>query len=150
MSPRPDIRRGAPADLPQVTTLLNDAGLPTADLASIRELSMWVLEMEHSLIGVIALERYGSEGLLRSLAVTGEYRERGFGSLLVDRLEADAGASGVRQLVLLTETAEAYFRNRGYVVIGRDAVSDEIKQSAEFQSLCPVSARCLCKVLPGG
>jgi amino-acid N-acetyltransferase len=129
---------------------LNDASLPTSDLAGVRELSMWVLEMEGSLIGVIALERYGSEGLLRSLAVTGEYRKRGFGSLLVDRLEADAGASGVRRLVLLTETAEAYFRNRGYVVTGRDTVSDEVKQSAEFRSLCPVSAQCLFKVLRSG
>jgi amino-acid N-acetyltransferase len=133
-----------------VTALLDDAGLPTSDLASVRELSMWVLEMDGSLIGVIALERYDSDGLLRSLAVTGEYRERGFGSLLVNRLEADAEAGGVRRLVLLTETAEVYFRNRGYVVTGRDAVSDEIKQSAEFRSLCPVSAQCLFKVLPGG
>jgi N-acetylglutamate synthase-like GNAT family acetyltransferase len=147
MNPHPEIRRGTPGDLPQVTALLADAGLPTSDLASIYDLSMWVLEVEKSLTGVIALERYGSEGLLRSLAVTGEYRRRGFGSLLVDRLEADARAGGIRRLVLLTETAETFFRNRGYVVTGRDAVSDEIKQSAEFRSLCPASARCLCKIL---
>ena len=147
MSLQPEIRRGGPADLPRAIALLEGAGLPTSDLDSIHHLSIWILESAASPIGVIALERYGSEGLLRSLVVSTEHRQHGFGSLLVDRLEADALTDGVRRLVLLTETAEAFFRNRGYAVIERDAVSDELKQSAEFRSLCPVSARCLSKEL---
>jgi amino-acid N-acetyltransferase len=49
--------------------------------------------------------------------------------------------------VLLTQTAEAFFERHGYQVADRDHVPDEIKQSAEFQSLCPSSAICMTKSL---
>jgi len=49
--------------------------------------------------------------------------------------------------VLLTETAEAFFRSRGYVPVERANVSPAVKQSAEFRTLCPASARCLSKSL---
>jgi len=87
------IRRGEPADTPSVLELLTAAGLPTADLTS-------------------------ADGLLRSLAIAGEYRHRGLGRELVARLERDARADGIAQLVLLTETAESFF-SRTLPSIGR-------------------------------
>ena len=50
--------------------------------------------------------------------------------------------------MLLTETAEKFFRAIGYEVIDRRHVPEEIKQSAEFRSLCPASAVCMTKLLP--
>jgi amino-acid N-acetyltransferase len=147
MIPSLDIRRGESADLPSVLALLEAAGLPTADLTSVLGLQMWVLEAKDSVLGVIALERFGSDGLLRSLAIAPEYRKRGFGHKLVARLEHEAQAGGVEQLVLLTETAEPLFRSLGYGVIDRRHVSEELKQSAEFRSLCPTSAVCMSKAL---
>jgi len=108
---------------------------------------MWVLEARDSLLGVIALERFGTDALLRSLAVAPEYRKRGLGHELVARLEQDAQADGVEQLVLLTQTAEPFFRNLGYDIIDRRCVSEELKQSAEFRSLCPASAVCMRKAI---
>jgi protein-tyrosine-phosphatase/N-acetylglutamate synthase-like GNAT family acetyltransferase len=133
--------------VPAVLALLQDAGLPTADLKSAQGLQMWVLEAKDSVLGVIALERFGSEALLRSLAVAPECRKRGFGHELVARLEQDAQADGVEQLVLLTETAEPFFRTLGYDVIDRRNLSEEVKQSAEFRSLCPASAVCMRKAI---
>jgi len=147
MSPSPDIRRGRSADLPPVLALLETAGLPTADLKSVTRLHVWVLEAKESLAGVIALERHGSEGLLRSLVVAPEYRKRGFATALVRRLEDDARAEGVEILVLLTETAESFFRRLGYQAIERCSVSEALSQSAEFRSLCPMSAICMSKAL---
>jgi len=141
------IRRGQSTDMPAVLALLQGAGLPTADLTSARELTMWVLEARDSLLGVIALERFGTDALLRSLAVAPEYRKHGLGHELVARLEQDAQANGVAQLVLLTETAEPFFRSLGYDIIDRRCVSEELKQSAEFRSLCPVSAVCMSKAI---
>ena len=94
----PDINRGTSADLPRVVALLSASGLPTADLSGITHLDLWVMELAGSLTGVIALERYGEEGLVRSLAVVPPYRNRGYGAQLVDRLEADAVREGVRHL----------------------------------------------------
>jgi amino-acid N-acetyltransferase len=147
MNPPPDIRRAGTADLPRITSLLERVGLPTADLGSIQQLEVWLLEENDTLVGAIALERYGSEALLRSFAVVPEYRKHGFGSTLVDRVEVDALADGVKRLVLPTETAEPFFRRRGYEITERSAVSNAVRESAEFRSLCPSSARCLSKSL---
>jgi len=130
-----------------VMALLQEAGLPTADLASAAGLHMWVLLDNESLIGVIGMERFGARALLRSLAVAPGYRQRGMGHQLVARLEREAEADGVEQLVLLTETAEKFFRAIGFEVIERRHVPEEIKQSAEFRSLCPASAVCMSKLL---
>jgi len=90
---------------------------------------------------------FGSEALLRSLAVAPECRRRGIGHQLVARLEHDAYAGGIQRLILLTETAQAFFRALDYQVIDRQAVGDAVKQSAEFRSLCPASAVCMSKTL---
>jgi amino-acid N-acetyltransferase len=134
--------------MPAVLALLQVARLPTADLTSVQALKIWVLEASDSLLGgVIALERFGTDALLRSLAIAPGYRQRGFGRELVARLEKDAQSDGVERLVLLTETAEPFFRNLGYEVIDRRHVSEALKQSAEFRSLCPASAVCMSKAI---
>jgi amino-acid N-acetyltransferase len=143
----PSIRRGEPADVPAIVALLEGAGLPTADFTGGPGIQLWVLEDNGSVLGAIALERYGTNALLRSLAVVPEHRSRGFGHRLVSQLEHDAFAQGVERLVLLTETAEPFFRRLGYDAFDRRHVSDEVKQSAEFQSLCPASALCMSKAL---
>jgi amino-acid N-acetyltransferase len=141
------IRGGQPADVPAVRSLLEAAGLPTADLTEARGLQMWVAEASDSLLGVIALEPFGSQALLRSLAIAPEYRKRGLGQKLVARVEHEAKAQGIERLVLLTETAETFFLRLGYEATDRSDVRDKVKQSAEFRSLCPVSAVCMTKAL---
>jgi amino-acid N-acetyltransferase len=147
MIPPPEIRRGAPADLQNVIGLLKSAGLPTMDLPEVPHLDFWVMESNGSLAGAIALERYGADALVRSFVVATPFRNRGYGSKLADRLEADAVREGVQHLFLLTETAEAFFRGRNYLPVDRSSVSPAVRQSAEFRLVCPASARCLSKSL---
>jgi amino-acid N-acetyltransferase len=132
--------------MPAVIALLASAGLPTADLSSALQLTVWILKSD-SLKGAIGLERFGPTGLMRSLVVAPSYRCRGLGRELVAWLEHDARAGGIQQLVLLTETAEPFFRSLGYSAIDRHLVGEALKQSAEFRSLCPVSAVCMRKTL---
>ena len=146
---RPTIRRVGADDLPVVLKILSAAGLPTEDLPTARDLRMWLATDGDAPLGVIGLENFGREGLLRSLAVVPEHRQRGFGRELIARLEREAISEGIQRIVLLTETAEPFFRHAGYDVIDRAAVSEAVKQTAEFQSLCPASATCLSKVLLG-
>jgi amino-acid N-acetyltransferase len=140
-------RRGLPTDTPAILALLASAGLPTSDISGITGLQTWVIETGDSICGVIALQAFGSEGLLRSLAVASDHRSHGIGRALVAQLERDARAAGVRKLVLLTQTAESFFRNLGYQSMDRHQVSAEIQQCAEFQTLCPASASCMAKIL---
>jgi amino-acid N-acetyltransferase len=146
-SSQPTIRRAQSVDLAVVLALLKISGLPTTDLTSALDLQLWVLEKNESVFGVIGMERFGACALLRSLAVGADYQRRGFGRMLVARLEREAQTEGVLQLVLLTETAERFFHSIGYEVIDRRLTPEKIQQSAEFRSLCPASAVCMTKLL---
>jgi amino-acid N-acetyltransferase len=144
---RPAIRPGQSADLAALTALLKGAGLPTDDLASAADLHLWVLETKGDVVGAIGIERFGANALLRSLAIAPAYQRRGLGHRLVAQLEQEVQGKGVDQLFLLTATAESFFRRNGYEVIERRHVPEEVRQSAEFRSLCPASAVCMAKVL---
>ncbi|HEY6434123.1 MAG TPA: GNAT family N-acetyltransferase [Acetobacteraceae bacterium] len=96
----------------------------------------------------MGLEGTASAGrLLRSLAVAPSHQRRGLGQALVARVESEAQAHGIERLLLLTETAQALFHKLGYAVIERSAVPEQLRQSAEFRSLCPASAVCMAKAL---
>jgi len=141
----PRIRCAHASDLAAIRRLLERAYLPTEDLTSAPGPRFWVLEAGAELVGVIGLDRAGPGGLLRSLAVAPAYRGQGIGRALIAQLEHEAQALGIAQLVLLTETAQAFFDRLGYTVIDRRKVPEELKQSAEFRSLCPASAVCMTK-----
>jgi len=144
-SVQPAVRLGQSADLAAVAALLKGAGLPTDDLTSAQDLHLWVLQADGDVVGVIGIERFGASALLRSLAIAPAYQRRGLGHQLVAQLEHDVQDQGVEQLILLTETAESFFRKIGYQVIDPRHVPEEVKQSAEFRSLCPASAVCMTK-----
>jgi amino-acid N-acetyltransferase len=122
-----------------ITAILSAEKLPVDDLPEILDNFLIATENEQ-LIGVAGLEIYGAYGLLRSLAVSPEYRDKGVAGKLIERLESMAGLKGLKELFLLTETASEYFAVRGFQKITRDEVPGGIKQSSEFSHVCPVSA----------
>jgi amino-acid N-acetyltransferase len=142
------VRAFKAADFDTVRDLLSAAHLPTEDLDNAPGLRLWVAEEDDRIVGAIGLEFHGPGALLRSLVVAPSHRGRRIGSTLIATLEHALRSHFTEILVLLTETAEAFFRRHGFEVIERDRVPDEVQRSAEFQSLCPASAVCMGKVLP--
>ena len=138
----PTFRRATQLDAEAVETLLTASSLP---LDGVREaLSCSIVAEDHaSLVGVAGIEACGIRGdhaLLRSVAVVPAWRDRGLGRTLVTRAIAMAEERGVNALYLLTTTAENYFPSFGFETTPRDAVPDDVRQSAEFQGACPASA----------
>lgn len=82
-----------------------------------------------------------------NLALAPSHRQHGLGSALVAALERDAPVDDVSELVLLTQTATAFFERSGFLIVDRAMVPDQIKQGAEFRSLCPASAVCMARLL---
>jgi amino-acid N-acetyltransferase len=141
------MRAATKMDIRHIRALLVDAGLPIDDLDTASGLQFSVVEDRGELAGAIGLERHGTVGLLRSLVVAPTHRKYGLGRLLVAGVERQASEAGVALLVLLTQTAEAYFTGLGYIVIERVHAPNEIKDTAQFRSLCPSSAICMTKIL---
>lgn len=133
--------------LAAVRALLAAAGLPVADLDEAGGVAFAAFYAGEELVAVAGLERHGDDALLRSVAVADGHRHTGLGSTLVTRLETQAANAGIARLYLLTETAEHFFRARGYLPTPRSEVPEAIAASPEFAALCPASAVCLSRSL---
>jgi amino-acid N-acetyltransferase len=127
--------------------LLSEAGLPVADITAQHMRHFFGCGSDSKLEGLVGLELYGEVALLRSLAVTPEKRRTGLGSKLVERAEGYAREYGVTSLCLLTTTAEAFFKHRGYVRTPREEAPEAIKKTREFSGICPLSSAFMVKHL---
>ena len=132
-------------DFSSALQLLKQNNLPTEDIAE--GSLLFISREEDNVVGTIGIEFYKDSALLRSLAVAEEKRSTGLGKELVQFLEDFARKNGAKQLVLLTTTAAAYFQKKGYAIITRDDVPEELKKSSEFTSACPASATVMTKNL---
>jgi amino-acid N-acetyltransferase len=143
------IRLAAPGDFAGVVRLLEAADLPTAGLA--RSLPDFLVAEERGrVVGAAGLEIYGDCALLRSAVVEAGRRGSGVGVDLVESLLRRAGTRGVREIYLLTTTAEHFFPRFGFFRIPRDVVAAPVRASEEFRGACPDSAIAMRKVMEGG
>ena len=130
------LRPAQPGDLAEAIRLLINSELPVSGVADQFGEQYVVAELDGELAGVAGIERHGSYGLLRSVAVTPSFRGSGLGrELSRDRLDW-ARAHGIHSIYLLTMTAEKYFARHGFVVIDRASAPAEIQRSHEFSDLC--------------
>jgi amino-acid N-acetyltransferase len=132
-----------------VKRLLAEAGLPTSDITAAHMEHFFGCGGPSGLTAVVGLELYRNSGLLRSLAVATPARGRGLGKRLVAHAERYAQEHGVKELYLLTTTAEAFFSRLGYRRVERDAVPDAIKATREYSGICPASSAVMARELPG-
>ncbi len=134
-----EVRSATDADYPAVIALLETAGLPTAGVP--RTLGDFIVaDTGDGLAGAIGLERYGSAALLRSAVVRPGDQGTGIGAALVRAVLDRARDGGLREIYLLTTTAERWFPRFGFAPIEREQVPDALRASVEFREACPASA----------
>ncbi len=100
-----------------------------------------------TLVGIAGYERYGSDMLLRSVAVSESWRSAGIGARLTEDRLAHAKAQGCDTAYLLTDTARAYWERHGFLKIDRQAAPKAITRSHEWSAACPVSATAMSRSL---
>jgi len=132
----------------EVQSLLTQNDLPTNDLPELDMAHFYTCGATGKSQGVIGLELCGQDGLLRSFAVLPEARGSGCGAALLGKLEQHATKIGIKNLYLLTNTAEKYFHNKGFKSIPRELAPKSIRSTQEFSSLCPASATLMHKQMP--
>lgn len=139
VSSPPTIRAALPGDYASVAGLLLANQLPVEGVPASLD-AFLVAERADVMLGVIGLELYGADALLRSAVVGATERGTGLGGRLMDAIMSEAERRGVCVLWLLTTTAEQWFLRFGFSVVARDDVPERVRSSREFQGACPASA----------
>lgn len=145
-TPSVTIRTADEANIGRVEALLEANGLPYLDVREQSE-CFFTAYSDAEFVGVGGVERYGSNGLLRSIVITESNRGEGYGEALCDELEDYARTCGVERLYLLTTTAAPFFDQCGYEKTVRENAPASIRQTTEFTDACPNSATCMRKTL---
>jgi N-acetylglutamate synthase-like GNAT family acetyltransferase len=139
VTPGPEVRPATAADYQAVIALLEAAGLPTVGVPGTLD-DFLVADTGAGLAGAIGLERYGSAALLRSAVVRPGEQGAGIGAALVRAVLERSRDSGLREIYLLTTTAERWFPRFGFTPIARTQVPEAVRASVEFREACPASA----------
>lgn len=134
-----------PADLPAIRSLLERERLPAGDLEESALEWFLVARSEEGVVAAVGLELFGGVALLRSLVVDPRLRGRGLGVQMTEAAEALAHGAGVESIYLLTTTADAFFRGRGYRIIARSETPAAIRSTTQFSALCPSTANLMVK-----
>jgi len=136
-------RPATPADWPAIARLLEVSGLPT--LGAEAHLAHFIVaEADGAVIGCIGAEIYGTDALLRSLAVAEVERGQGIADALEARLIAALKTRGVKRVGLLTETADRFFARRGFKPVARDELPSALRASEELKGACCAGATAMC------
>lgn len=98
---------------------------------------------DSSFIGIIGLEKFDNLGLLRSMVINKEFRNKGYGKKVCEAFFKTVKKEGINELYLLTYDAKDFFEKVGFKVVKRKDVPEQIKHTKEFSSLCPASTDCL-------
>ena len=129
-------------DVPAIKDLLVASDLPTAGVDE-HWRTFIVARDGDRIVGCGGAEAYQFAALIRSIAVVPEYRSHGLGRKMVRQLLDRLASRGLREFYLLTTSAEAYFKKRGFKTIDRDEVHPQLLNSREFQDACPSTATCM-------
>jgi amino-acid N-acetyltransferase len=147
MEPEIRIRSANIDDLATAREILNLCDLPLEGLEDQFGDNYCIVELEDEIVGLGGIEKYGSLGLIRSVAVKPGVQRKQIGTAIVKERLAWARRAGLSGIYLLTTTADQFFVKLGFIVIRREDVAPEIKESSEYSTVCPDSAVVMFKSL---
>jgi len=133
------IRQAREEDVAAIQRLLRNSNLP-ADDAGEHWRTFLVAVSRGEVVGTVGLEVAGSSGLLRSLAVAEPLRGIGLGWQLYNQIVEKARTLCIRELGLLTTTAEGFFSRAGFRKKEPSDIPSYIASSKEYTTYCPSSA----------
>jgi amino-acid N-acetyltransferase len=134
-----------PGEAREVNALVRACGLHADDITEPMLRHFVVARKGGRIVGVVGLEVFGTDALLRSLAVEEKSRRQGVAGMLLKAVQRYARSQKITMLYLLTLTAADLFLNRGFELAVRDQAPQQIRNTREFACLCPETAVCLSK-----
>lgn len=126
-------------NIPAIQSLLAKENLPCVDINCAKQVFI-IAKANKKIVGCVGLEPYKNYGLLRSLTVKNDFRNKAIGTKLVKLMSAYACTQKIKKLFILTITAKDFFESKGFCQINRTAAPRLIKNSSEFKTICPKTA----------
>lgn len=141
------LRPAAAGDLPAVSALLTEAGLPLDGLDDQFGPAYVVAVDGDNIVGAEGIERYGTAGLLRSAVVSAAWQGHGIGDRLTRNRLSWASEQQLHEIWLLTTTAGEYFPRFGFASADRAEAPAPLRDSPEFKTACPATATAMRLIL---
>lgn len=138
-----EIRKATGNDLTEILELLKRVGLPTAGVNNNISNFMVSTSRSNELLAVIGMEIAGANGLLRSLACDPNFCKQGIAAELVAAAVTAGREQGVKNLYLMTQSAEKYMRKFGFKTIERHDIPEDLLKQSELDSVCPTCSTCM-------
>lgn len=135
------LRSANRGDWAYIERLLTAADLPVPRRSTLE--LCYVCTVDGDRVGIGGIERYGTAGLLRSVAIEESARGRGYGTALTEALLDRARAEDIEDLFLLTTTAAGFFAEFGFEQVDRAAAPEPIRETTQFAEVCPDTATCM-------
>jgi amino-acid N-acetyltransferase len=136
-------RKSKASETSAIRSLLEESKLPTESVGK-NTTEFFVAESAGRIVGIAGFEFYGTDALLRSVAIPADLQNKGIGSEIVDWMLAQAKTRGTKRIFLLTDTAQKFFEHKGFKLTDRSSIRNEaMTSSSEFAHACPVSAVCM-------
>jgi amino-acid N-acetyltransferase len=133
------IRPALRTDLNEVRELLESNSLPSSDCAAHLD-NFFVAEDQDTVVGVGGYEDCGEVALIRSFVTRPDHKNMGVAEQIFYSVREKATNLGVKQFYLLTTTASDYFQRLGFTVCSRDRVPNRVRETKQFDELCPSTA----------
>jgi UDP-N-acetylmuramate: L-alanyl-gamma-D-glutamyl-meso-diaminopimelate ligase len=123
-----------PGDVPAIRELLASQGLEHDDLTAESYRNFYVCLNETGFVGCVAIEIYGEDAILRSLATAPQSRGQGYGWMLADVAIQQTRRRGVRHLYLIAakQASDFFAEKHGFRVVDPSTVAPAIAQSSTF------------------
>jgi N-acetylglutamate synthase-like GNAT family acetyltransferase len=128
-----------PASTPELRAALDEAALPSDDLAEPGR-SFFRFDDGGEAIGFGGFESCGNDVLLRSIVMLPEARAKGLGRRATHLLLEESRKAGARRAFLLTTDAKAFFEELGFRLVERADAPADILATRQAASLCPSTA----------
>jgi amino-acid N-acetyltransferase len=146
MNQRPmiDFRFCQPQDVKSVCDLLRSSNLPYTDF-DLDKINVIIAIDNKDIIGSIGVELYPPNALLRSFVLRPEYRGKGIASNMFRYLMSYGREKGIRDIHLLTDTADSYFISNGFIIANKNDAPSQIRETSEFKDLCPSTSTYMVK-----
>ncbi len=139
------IRQAERDDLGPIRSLLQSRKLPYEDLTAGMLTDFVIAVSGNKTAGCAGFEKYGNCALLRSVAVAEEAAGCGTGRALVAAVEKKMAVSGIQSVYLLTTDAVFFWEHFGYTVVERRSAPAAVRNSFEYTSACPCTAKLMNK-----